>query len=169
MDPTTERKLKDLIRTNDLERVIQALELAEALGAEEEWFQYNLTGFLYNYFYSKNFGDMSEIEDVLSLIKTYNIKKLQERAFWQNSSLYWHLRSEFELMNRNGKGLISLKKKCLAAVREYCDGAGIDRRVGDLLFNIGGRYKCNMTIWENHLTEQGATAQTIKFISERVQ
>ena len=167
MNQEHERKLQDMISTNDVGMVTQAIELAETLGADEEWFQENLTGFLYNYFTAKNFGDMSEIEDVLSLIKTYNIKKLQERAFWQNSGLYWHLRYEFELMNRN-KSLVSLKKKCLAAVREYCDESGIDRSVGDLLFNIGGRYKCNITMWENHLTEQGATAQTIKFISERV-
>ena len=168
MDSVTEQKLKDLIGTNDPERVFQAVELAETLGADEEWFQENLTSFLYNYIHAKNFGDMSEIEDVLSLIKTYNIKKLQERSFWQNSGLYWHLRYEFELMNRNRKSLVSLSKKCLAAVREYCDEAGIDRSVGDLLFNIGGRHKCSMSMWENHLTEQGATNQTIKFISERV-
>ena len=166
MDSATEQKLKDLISTNDPERVIQAVELAETLGANAKWFQENLTGFLYFYLQNAS-GDMSEIEDVLSLVKRYNIKRFQSIDVYLNGDLYYTVYRHFGKKSQKARN--HLGTKCLAVVREYCDEVGIDRGIGDLLFNIGGKGECTVYEWNEHLKHNGSLDQAKQFILERVQ
>ena len=165
MDKNQERKLQDLLNTHEFEQGIQAIELAEALGADAKWFQDNLTKFLSLYVQNAS-ADMSEIEEVLSLVKRYNIKKFQSIDVYLHSDLFYEVYLQFGKKSQKARN--QLGKKCLAAVREYCDEVGIDRSIGDLLFNIGGRGKCTIYEWNEHLKHNGAIWHTKQYILERV-
>lgn len=163
-----ERKLQTMINSNKIEMVRQAIELAEALDAGEKWFQENLEGFLWNYLARTDF-EMSEIEYVLSLVKTYSIKRFQRISVFTGGAFFYHIQwTHFEPLLR--KGLPSLSKKCLAAVREYCDSVGLDSVVGDILFgfNGDGSPPCTMEDWGDYLTEYGSYVQAKKFILGRI-
>lgn len=165
MNQEHERKLKDLISTNDPQRVFQAIELAETLGANAKWFQENLTKFLY--FYLQNASeDMSEIEEVLSLVKRYNIKRFQSIDVYLYGDLYYTVYRHFGKKSQKARN--QLGTKLLAVVHGYCDEVGIDRSIGDLLFNIGGKGECTVYEWNEHLNHNGSLEQAEQYILERV-